>query len=259
MQQPLPPVAPFSTASLPNRYRVVPLLFPVLKSSQWRDNYNDHRGTHRHTGIDISAPKMTPIIAPFSGILGYKLHSFWIVGSNGIRCLGTHLNDDTPGTNDGTDQWDFMFAPNLVPGGRVEAGQLIGYVGNSGDATGPHLHFELYGPDGIFNPTPSLKAARRLASPRAVLAAPEQFPRAGEVRIEGCFRSWDERTQILTLQMFARQSPEGKIVVVSSPSRVKVRASGLVPPSRNQRILSAYGHIEKGILVASSLKVRASF
>lgn len=157
----------------------VPMIFPVLGGADWRDSYGDLRGAHRHTGQDLRAPKMTPIVAPFSGRIGVKKHSFWIYGDNGWRCLGTHLNDDTPGSNDGRNNWDFMFAANIQHGGKVIAGQLIGWVGNSGDATGPHLHFELHGPKGIRNPALSLKMAQHIRYPRPNLP-PFERPDSGE-------------------------------------------------------------------------------
>jgi hypothetical protein len=76
-----------------------------------------------------------------------------------------HLNNDTPGTDDGQ---GWGFAPGITYGVHVRAGQLIGYVGDSGNAenTGSHLHFELHEPDGtVVNPTPHVDAALRLEEP----------------------------------------------------------------------------------------------
>ncbi|MCB1247354.1 MAG: M23 family metallopeptidase, partial [Acidimicrobiia bacterium] len=58
-------------------------------------------------------------------------------------------------------------APGIVPGIEVEAGQLIGWVGDSGNAEGvyPHLHWEVRSPDGYVNPTPHADAAIRIPEP----------------------------------------------------------------------------------------------
>jgi hypothetical protein len=217
---PRPPIAPFITTALPQRKVVVPLVFPVIGARSWRDGYNTDRGSHRHTGIDILAPKMRPVVAPFPGILGFKTQTFWIWGDNGYKCLGTHLNDDTPGTNDNRADADFMFAPNLRPGDRVWAGQLIGYVGDSGVASGPHLHFELFAPGNeLVSPFPSLKAAGRISAPRPVLTnlvnAP---PPPGQARIDGCVRAWDPTRRVLKLLLVARQTAGGRAFAYTAPT-----------------------------------------
>jgi murein DD-endopeptidase MepM/ murein hydrolase activator NlpD len=212
-----PPVAPYSKASLPTQPVYIPLIFPLIGSHTIKNNYNQNRGSHRHTGIDITAPKMTPIIAPFSGIFGNKVHSFWIYGDNGWRCLGTHLNDDTPGTNNGKNNIDFMFAPNLRFGDRVVQGQLIGYVGNSGRATGPHLHFELHGPNGIRNPYQSLVSSQRVREPRLVLNGNEDKPDNKEERYELCKRNWVASTGAFYGILVAKQFDTGRVIVSTKP------------------------------------------
>lgn len=70
-----------------------------------------------------------------------------------------HLDNDTPGTDDGEGRG---IAEGLEPGVRVTAGQVIGYVGDSGNAesTPAHVHFELRTPDGVpVNPYEALRAA----------------------------------------------------------------------------------------------------
>jgi len=233
---PRAPIAPYTSAPLSKRVVVVPMTFPLLGRTMagYSANFDTDRGSHRHTGQDLRAPKLHPVVAPFAGVVGFKTQTFWIVGDNGYRCLGTHLNDDTPGTDDNRADPDFMFAPNLRPGDRVAEGQLIGYVGNSGDATGPHLHFELFAPDGqLVSPVPSLRKARSLSAPMPPaggLPAPaplsDRFrPAKGEALLFGCPRAFDPARRILTLLVVARRGADGRLAVASAPRRVALALS----------------------------------
>ena len=206
---------------------------------RWRASYNEDWGTHRHTGCDLIAPKFTPIVAPFAGTFGFKPQTFWIVREDGWGCLGTHLNDDTPGTRDGKANLDFMFAPNLVPGESVEEGQLIGYVGDSGDANGPHLHFELHGPDGMRDPAPSLREARRLTKsiPLLVLETTD-LPEPGQLRTEGCVRGFQAAMRRLTLVLLAE--PRHVTLALSELALQQLGgAVGIAALSRS-RVVSVY-------------------
>jgi len=238
LTSPLPapraPIAPYTTMPLSKRVAVVPMTFPLLGRTMagYSANFDTDRGSHRHTGQDLRAPKLHPIVAPFAGVVGFKPQTFWIVGDNGYRCLGTHLNDDTPGTDDNRADPDFMFAPNLRPGDRVAEGQLIGYVGNSGDATGPHLHFELFAPDGqLVSPVPALRKARSLsapAPPAGGLPAPASAgfrPAKGEALVFGCPRAFDPARRILTLLVVARRGADGRLAVAAAPRRVALALS----------------------------------
>ncbi|NIQ53493.1 MAG: peptidoglycan DD-metalloendopeptidase family protein, partial [Gammaproteobacteria bacterium] len=69
-----------------------------------------------------------------------------------------HLNNDTPGTDDGRAGNGEIFGPGIEEGAFVRAGQVIGYVGDSGNAEGthPHTHFELYQWGELVDPGPFL-------------------------------------------------------------------------------------------------------
>lgn len=105
---------------------------------------------HWHEGIDIFAPTGTPLLATERGIItrigtgrlgGLKL---WLRGESGTDWYYAHLS---------------AFNPDLREGDLVEAGDLVGYVGQSGNAVGtpPHLHMQMH-PDGgrPINPYPLL-------------------------------------------------------------------------------------------------------
>jgi murein DD-endopeptidase MepM/ murein hydrolase activator NlpD len=101
-----------------------------------------------HTGVDLFAPRGTPIVAPVSGLVVWDPNpsggkAFQLYGDDGIRYYGAHL--DRYGAD-----------------GYVDAGEVIGYVGNTGDAstTSTHLHFEMHPGAGLtMSPYPSLNQA----------------------------------------------------------------------------------------------------
>ena len=159
---------------------VSPMVFPVCGQVVWSDTFGHPRGaTRRHAGQDIMAPKMRPVVAAFDGVVTLRRPNgpgghYWLTltGDNGWTATYLHLNNDTPGTDDGLGTDEHAFAAGLTSGSRVRAGQHLGFVGDSGNAEGtaPHLHFEL-APTATripINPGPSLEAALRLDEPRAV-------------------------------------------------------------------------------------------
>ncbi len=149
-----------------------PIKFPVLGGAPWSDTFGACRGTgcsRTHQGQDLFGPKMRPLVAAVSGTvdsIGYNLslsgHFVSIRGADGWRYLYIHVNNDTPGTDDGRATHVQAFAPGIHEGARVQAGQTIAYLGDSGNAEGtsPHLHFEIRTPDNVpINPADSLRAA----------------------------------------------------------------------------------------------------
>jgi murein DD-endopeptidase MepM/ murein hydrolase activator NlpD len=124
-------------------------------------------GGRRHQGIDIMGEKGWPIVAAADGIVirvdttRRAGNHVFIKHGRGWETWYMHLNNDTPGTDDGKGTDEFAFAPDIEEGAYVEAGQLIGFVGDSGNAEGKkaHLHFELRYNDRAVNPYPYLDAA----------------------------------------------------------------------------------------------------
>jgi hypothetical protein len=149
------------------------MYFPVVGENHYTNTFGAPRSGGRvHHGVDIMADKMTPVVAVADGTVG------WIRNTIGDDCCYMtlhhddgweswyiHLNNDTPGTDDGQ---GYGFADGIDSGVHVTAGQLIGWVGDSGNAewTGSHLHFELHTPDGtVVDPTPHVDAAIVLDAP----------------------------------------------------------------------------------------------
>jgi hypothetical protein len=124
-------------------------------------------GARRHLGVDIFAPKLTPVVAVAGGTIT-ELHAAgreccWIKirHDDGWYSVYVHLNNDTLGTDDGQGAG---VRPGLAVGDRVVAGQVIGWLGDSGNAetASPHLHFELRTRSGVpIDPLPSLRWAQR--------------------------------------------------------------------------------------------------
>ncbi|MES2459770.1 MAG: 3D domain-containing protein [Armatimonadota bacterium] len=158
---------------------VPPFLFPIAQGAQWEDTFGAPRTGHTHLGQDLMAPKMRPLIACFAGTVTLRSNQGsagnWITlhgtgASTGWRAEYMHLNNDTPGTNDGLGGDRYAFAPGLKSGDSVMAGQFLGFVGNSGnaEAAGSHCHFELHGPDGPVNCAIMLRTAKILPGPQIV-------------------------------------------------------------------------------------------
>jgi hypothetical protein len=153
------------------------LVFPVVGKTTYVDDFGDPRGQGRHMGNDLMAAKKTPVVAVEAGRVTKWTSSsragcmLYLYGRSGTTYLYIHLNNDRTMRNDnrGGCRNGVAYAPGLQSGQRVQAGQLVGYVGDSGDANGgmPHLHFELHkkGRKAI-SPYKKLRAATRLLFPR---------------------------------------------------------------------------------------------
>ncbi|HET7486702.1 MAG TPA: M23 family metallopeptidase [Acidimicrobiales bacterium] len=148
--------------------------FPVGGEHRFGDTFGAPRMTgtpyaHSHEGTDVFAPSGTPVLAFERGVvtrLGTDLLGgikAWLVGQSGTTYYYAHL---------------LGYAPGLADGQVVEAGQAIGYVGNTGNAatTPAHLHFELHPGGGpAVDPYPTLLQIDEAA--KTVAAASPAAPR----------------------------------------------------------------------------------
>jgi murein DD-endopeptidase MepM/ murein hydrolase activator NlpD len=173
--------APSNAAPAPERNPVIPpvlrppvitpkltaggYVFPVYGPSSFTDTFGAFRGDVSggwHHGDDIFAPLGAPILAVASGTvfsIGWNEvggNRLWLRDGQGNLFYYAHLS---------------AFSPLAVNGNRVNAGAVVGFVGNTGDAEGTpyHLHFEVHpvsllglGYDGAVNPTSYLLAWKHL-------------------------------------------------------------------------------------------------
>ncbi|MBU6321541.1 M23 family metallopeptidase, partial [Patescibacteria group bacterium] len=96
------------------------------------------QGIHGWNAVDIAAPKGTPIRAAAAGVVTVARSNGAWNGGYGNYVVITHAN--------GTQTlYAHMTHAIVTSGQEVNAGQVIGYVGATGKATGPHLHFEVRG------------------------------------------------------------------------------------------------------------------
>jgi hypothetical protein len=162
-QQPPVPSGPFRVSSPNNSQGLVDMLkdlerfgiplqdallqvvgpFPVAGPAYWTDDWHACRDgcTRLHEGLDIFAPHGTPLVATADGVVTQKVvgvlsgTSIEIQDANGVQYFYAHLSS---------------WAEPINVGDPVQVGQVLGYVGNTGNAisTPPHLHLEVQ-PGGI--------------------------------------------------------------------------------------------------------------
>lgn len=168
--------APPSAASVQSAATIV---FPVVGPAQFSDDFGAPRAQGGHQANDVLAEWRSPLVAVEDGTVKLWTRSasagcmLYLYGRSGTTYQYVHLNNDLTRRNDnrGGCVAGVAYAPGLVDGQRVGAGELLGFVGDSGDAAGkhPHVHFELHPHDGAaVSPYRWLVRARRL-----IYAAPK--------------------------------------------------------------------------------------
>jgi len=144
-------------AALPSPVSL-PLPVDRLSAAAIADSWQAARSSgRRHEGIDLFAPAGTPVRSTTIGLvarvgnnpLGGKV--VWVTGPGSQRHYYAHLS---------------RFA-DIHAGQPVAVGDLLGYVGTSGNARGtpPHLHYGIYTASGAINPYPLLRPSRAAPAP----------------------------------------------------------------------------------------------
>jgi murein DD-endopeptidase MepM/ murein hydrolase activator NlpD len=159
----VPPIVRRPLPSLVPKLTKKGYVFPVHGPVSFVDTFGSARAAVGwHHGEDLFAPLGAPVLAVAAGqifAVGWNDvggNRLWLRDRDGNEFYYAHLS---------------AFSPLAVQGARVRSGDVIGFVGNSGDAeaTPPHLHFEIHpvgllalGYDGVVNPYPYLRAWERL-------------------------------------------------------------------------------------------------
>ena len=137
---PLPPASPATAAGLSADLRNRRLLIPVqgVKAAELQPTFHAQRGTREHEALDVLAPKGTPVLAVEDGEIVKLFYS--VRGGKSIYQFDrsrrycyyyAHLDG---------------YASGLAEKQQVSQGQVIGYVGSTGNAKAdtPHLHFAIF-------------------------------------------------------------------------------------------------------------------
>jgi murein DD-endopeptidase MepM/ murein hydrolase activator NlpD len=130
--------------SLARAFLRFPLDFTSISSHFAESRFHPIKKTHLpHPGVDFAAQRGTPVRAVGDGVI-------LVAGWNGAYGKAIDLKHDSTYMS----RYAHLdsFAPGVHPGVAVTKGQVIGYVGSTGRATGPHLHFELYKDQQYVNP-----------------------------------------------------------------------------------------------------------
>ncbi len=134
-----PALKPTPPLTEPGELAADAIIIPVVgaRREELRAMFHERRGSREHRAIDIGAPRATPVLAAIDGTVG----KLFLSKPGGITIY----------QYDPTRTWIYYYAhldgyaPGLVEGQQLRRGDVIGFVGTSGNAPpdAPHLHFSI--------------------------------------------------------------------------------------------------------------------
>ncbi|AVX40792.1 Peptidase family M23 (plasmid) [Carboxydocella thermautotrophica] len=134
--------------------------FPLGVPFRYTSLFGEDRGDNFHEGVDMAVPIGSPLYAVKDGVINYLSTegnggiAIGIMGDDGRWYYYAHLNE---------------YAPGIKEGMMVSSGQVIGYSGNTGRSTGPHLHFGIKEGGRWIDPLPFLNQIEKLFAGRKKL------------------------------------------------------------------------------------------
>jgi murein DD-endopeptidase MepM/ murein hydrolase activator NlpD len=137
-----PPVVPADLEALKSEHLIIPVAGVAAKDLV--DSFDEMRdGTRRHNALDIMAARNTPVVAAVAGKV-LQLHNSVAGG------LSVYLSDPTTRFVMMYGHLD-SYRPGLAKGQAVKQGDIIGFVGSTGNANplAPHLHFQVMRNDNL--------------------------------------------------------------------------------------------------------------
>lgn len=144
----MPIVAPTQPGASATPAKLVPSIWPVNHPATQVISPFGMRGRHLHKGMDIKAPRRTPVLATADGVVSYVGvergygNVVKILHANDIETLYAHLNNI-----------------DVQQGAAISQGQTIGAVGSTGNASTPHVHYEVIQGNHVVNPHDFLPAS----------------------------------------------------------------------------------------------------
>lgn len=207
------------------------LIFPVVGTTTYHDDFGDPRPQGKHEGNDLLAARLSPAVAAEAGKIKFWTHSvtagcmLYLYGKSGTTYLYIHLNNDLSDHHDNKGKCvaGTAYMAGLKDGATVQAGQQIGYVGDSGDAEGTyHLHFEVHPNDGAAaDPFPYLRKAVHLLVPVDPKAS-VSLSVAGTITSSTANRITLTPTSMTLLPTAQKVMSAAKSIVLSVPATAQV-------------------------------------
>lgn len=168
-------ISGISPASASHLTTIREITFPVAGEASYNIDYLAPRsgGARQHKGTDIFGDKLQELVATRDAVVvrassedsGNGGNWLILADDEGWEYGYVHINNDAPDSDDASNPPEWIFADGIEIDSEVSAGQVIAFMGDSGNAeeTPPHVHFTIKRPDGKFiNPWPSLRHAEGL-------------------------------------------------------------------------------------------------